>query len=119
MGGIILYKVDPSLNTKGIRWRPAYLYMKEVAAVKAEKRSTDEGKCHGTLCRMLLGCQPSDIADKGGAAGGFFYEEGGDKLEIVSRSINMKGPYSDGNKDMTKGEESIVRACIEVWKQGH
>ena len=85
-GGLIIYSLGNLIIRKSLRKSqimPGYVFLVDSDRIKAERLPTDEGKIHGTMCRLLLGYQPSQILRAGGILSGFSVQYG--KLKFTSR----------------------------------
>ena len=116
MGGIILYSLG-SLSTSKIKWKPGYIYVKTIPNIEANKqKSVDEGQIHGTLCRMLLGYQPSDITNENGCLSGFSLTS--EKVFVGnSVSCNTKGVYTNDGKSMKNFEAKIIEKALKKMRK--
>ena len=76
----------------------------------------DDGVIHGSLCRLLTGHQPRDIAIAGGCLGGFSIQDG--VIKVNSWSMNAKGPYMNDKKPMDKLEEILIEEAVKNWVKG-
>ena len=116
MGGIILYSLG-SLSTSKIKWKPGYIYVKTIPNIEANKqKSVDEGQIHGTLCRMLLGYQPSDITNGNGCLSGFSLTS--EKVFVGnSVSCNTKGVYTNDGKSMKNFEAKIIEKALKKMRK--
>ena len=82
-GGLIIYSLGNLKILCKSNIRPGYVFLLDSDRIKDERRPTDEGKIHGTMCRLLLGYQPSQILRAGGILSGFSVQYG--KLKFTSR----------------------------------
>lgn len=116
LGGIILYSLG-NLSTSKIKWKPGYIYVKTIPNIEANKqKSVDEGQIHGTLCRMLLDYQPSDITRANGSLSGFSLTS---EKGFVGNSVtcNTKGVYTKDGKSMNNLEAKIIKKALEKMRK--
>lgn len=116
LGGIILYSLG-NLSTSKIKWKPGYIYVKTIPNIEANKqKSVDEGQIHGTVCRVLLDYQPSDITRANGSLSGFSLTS---EKGFVGNSVtcNTKGVYTKDGKSMNNLETKIVKKALEKWRK--
>ena len=116
LGGIILYSLG-NLSTSKIKWKPGYIYVKTIPNIEANKqKSVDEGQIHGTLCRMLLDYQPSDITRANGSLSGFSLTS---EKGFVGNSVtcNTKGVYTKDGKSMNNLEAKIIKKALEKTRK--
>ena len=106
-----------NLSPSKIKWKPGYIYVKTIPNIKANKqKSVDEGQIHGTLCRMLLGCQPSQITRANGCLSGFSLTS---EKGFVGNSVtcNTNGVYIKDGKCMKNLEAKLVKNSLEKMKK--
>ena len=77
---------------------------------------SDEGIVHGTVSRLLLGKQPSDIVAAGGCLGGFSVQNG--RMVPNSYSCNASENYHDGKRDLNGTEYAGISKAIKWWRTG-
>ena len=126
LGGIMILSTG-SLESKTVyktNISPGYIFMKNtdidpVTGQIKNKEKGDQGGVHGMLCRLLLGCQPSDVINAGGCISGFGIVNG--QLKFNSGSMNTYGDYVKQpciNHEMSRDEQTMIQAAIEGWKDG-
>jgi hypothetical protein len=113
MGGIIVYSVGNLSDRINLRIKPGYIFLKNVEGYGQEG---DEGQVHGTLCRLLLGYQPSQISDAGGCVTGFSVVNG--KVRGDSWTCNAGKVYSDWKNRMMDFEKKVVTKAVNMWREG-
>ena len=94
-----MYSLGNLTVKTGIRWRPAYVYLKDTETDDFKKIDGDEGGVNGTLMRQITGYQPGEIAEAGGCTGGFSIQTNFE-FKINSGSCNKVVGYSDSEKEL-------------------
>jgi len=112
MGGIIIYSLGSYQNKVRVKVKPGYIFIKHT---NKHYRESDDGQTHGTLCRLLLGHQPTAISYAGGCISGFGMEGG--KLKFNS-CCNAGQFYSDRLRAMGSFEQEVVSKAIGLWRSG-